>query len=409
MFIIKLYHFLFGYVTLQITGLKPERFINMLINLRVRFWGIEKDENGLRVKIPSRYAKKAMFDEIAKKTHNEYKIIKQNGFRFVLERHKYRLGLYTGIIIGIFMIYFSTFFIWDVKIVKSDYPFDGEIIELLENLGCKTGVFIKDLDVLEIQNKAILSSNGKISWLAVNIKGTVANIEVKKTEPKTEIIDRTSPVNIVASRTGKIIYIDSYEGRQIAIEDTTVQKGDLLISGAVESEMSGVILKHASGKILAETTRTIEIAVPFYSTETYYTEKKTNKSILNIFGKNLNLYLSGKIPIEKYDKTKTARNITLFNAVVLPIKITTYSYREFEEKKIKLDEKTAKDIAISKINSIIDSRFGGDENIIEIKSVYYDEEIADDYFYMMCTVDLIENIAEEAMFDAEFEFITKGE
>lgn len=412
MFLIKLYHFIFGYITLSITGLKPERFINILMNLHVKFWGIEKvanDENTdakvgeLRIKIPSRYAKEAMFDEIAGKTHTEYKIIKQRGFRFFLKRNKYRLGLYVGTVIGIAMIYFSTFFIWDVKIVKSDYPRDEEVIELLEKLGCKTGVLIKDLNVLELQNRAILASNGKISWLAVNIKGTVANIEVKKTETKTEIIDRTTPANIIASKSGKIVYIDAYEGQQIALEDTTVQKGNLLISGAVDSQMLGTIIKHASGKVLAETTRIVEVIVPRDSTEKCYTENVTDKRSLNIFGKNLNLYIKSGVSMGKYEKTKETKNITLFNAVVLPIKITTATYSEFEIKNIKLDEKSAKDIAISKINSIIDSRFGDDKNIIEIVAQNYEEEVTDDYFYMKCTVELIENIAKELPFDADLE------
>jgi len=411
MFFIKLYHFIFGYVTVKITGAKPERFINILINMRIKFWGLKKISNAsqnpniieLRAKIPSRYAKNAVFDEIANKTHVDYKIISQKGIKFFLERRKNRLGIYTGAIIGILLIYFSTFFIWEVKIAKSDYPNNDEVIELLEKLGCKTGIFIKSLDVIDIQNRAVLSSNGKISWLAVNIKGTVANIEVKKTEPITKIIDTKTPANIIASKSGKITYIDTYEGQEIAKEDNTIMKGDLLISGAVDSQMLGIIIKHASGKVLAETTRIIEVVIPFISTEKYYTGTVINKSSLNIFGKNINLYLKNDVPIEKYDKIKTTENLTLFNAVVLPIKITTVIYNEFAEKNIKMDENTAKDIAISKINCIIDSRFGNDENIVEIKSQNYEGEIYDDHYYMKCTVDCIENIAKEMPFDTNLE------
>ncbi|MCL1859649.1 MAG: sporulation protein YqfD [Oscillospiraceae bacterium] len=404
MFFIKLYHFIFGYVTVKITGAKPEKFINMLINLRIKFWGLKKISSAniseLQAKIPSRYAKKFIFDEIANKTHADYAIVLQKGIRFFIERRKHRFGIYTGAIIGILLIYFSTFFIWEVKIAKSDYTNNSEIIELLEKLGCKTGVWKKSLDIIEIQNRAVLASDGKISWLAVNIKGTVANIEIKKTEPSAEIIDTKTPANIIASKSGKITYIDTYDGQQTVKKDDTILKGDLLISGAVDSEMLGVVIKHASGKILAETTRIIEVIIPLDSTEKYYTGNIINKNSLNIFGKNINLYIKSNVPIKKYDKTKETKNIVLFNQVILPVKITTANYSEFTEKNIKLTENSAKDIAISKINCIIDNRFGGDENIVEIKSRNYEGEIYDGYYYMKCTVDCVENIAKEMPFEA---------
>ena len=413
MFFIKLYHFIFGYVTIKITGTKPERFINMLINMRIKFWGLKKIANKniaeLYVKIPARYAKKSVFDNIAGKTHLEYEIILQKGVRFFIKRRKQRLGLYTGAVIGILLIYFSTFFVWEVRVAKSDYSNNDEIIELLEKLGCKTGVFKKSLDIVDIQNKAVLKSNGKILWLAVNIKGTVANIEIKKREHPTEIVDTKTPANITASKSGKIIYIDAYDGQQTAEKDNTVMKGDLLISGTVDSEMLGAVIKHASGKVLAETTRIIEVVIPLESTEKYYTENIINKNSLNIFGKNINLYLKNSVSIKKYDKTKTTENLVLFGAVVLPIKIIKVSYREFTEKNIKLNENTAKDIAISKINCIIDSRFGGDKNIADIISRNYEGEVIDEYYYMKCMVDCIENIAKEVPFEADIKDIKTEE
>jgi len=399
MFFIKLYHFLFGYVVLKITGAKPERFVNMLMNLRVKFWGIEKISGDiLCLRIPSRYAKGFMFDEIAAKTHTECEIISKKGIRFFIERRKHRLGIYAGAFIGVLLIYISTFFVWEVKVVKSDYINNEEIIEILENLGCKPGVLKRSLDIREIQNKAVLNSNGKIVWIAVNLKGTVANVEIKKREPAASVIDRKSPVNIVASKSGKIIYIDTYDGQQVAEKENTIQKGDLLISGAVYTEKSGVRIKHASGKILAETTRIIEVFIPLVSKEKYYTGTIINKNNLNILDKNINLYIKNDIPIEKYDKIKTTENIILFNAVILPVKVTKTVYREFAYKNIKIDENTAKDIAISKINCIINSRFNNDENIAEIKSKNYEGELNDDHFYMKCSVDCIENIAKEMPF-----------
>jgi len=404
MFLISLYNFLFGYVTVRIKGAKPERFINMLMNLRIKFWGMEKiSEYELSFKTASRYARKYIFDEIAGKTHTEYEIASKKGIKYLLERHKYRLGIYTGVIAGIILIYMSTFYIWDIKIIKSDYPNSGEIIELLDSLGCKNGAYIPKIDPFDLQTRAILA-NKNISWIAVNIKGTVAYVEVKKREEPVAIVDRTTPANVVASKSGKIIYIDAYDGTKSAILNNTVQKGDLLISGAVKSEALGVRIKHAAGKVLAETYRTIEVKIPLKSTEKDYTGNKTEKNTLDVFGENINLYLNNKISMGKYDKIKKTENLTLFNTIVLPIKISTSTYVEFQKKERNINEETAKVLAISKINGIIESRFENDKDIVEIKSKNFSEgEMKDGYYYMECEVECIENIAKEVPFNTNIQ------
>lgn len=399
MFLINLYNYIFGYVTVRIKGAKPERFINFLMNCRIKFWDIEKiSESELIFKTASRYAGKYTLEQIAAKTHTECEIVSKKGVKFFLERHKYRLGIYTGVITGIILIYISTFFIWDIKIIRSDYRDDTEILELLEKLGCKNGSYIPKLNASELQTKAILAKPD-ISWIAVNIKGTVAYVEVKKREEPVEITDRTSPVNIVASKAGKITYIEAYEGDPATEAENTVQKGDLLISGAVESKVSGMLIKHAAGKVLAETSRIIEIKIPLKSVMKEYNGHKITKNTLNVFGRNIRLYVSGKISMRQYDRIKTTDSLTLFDAVVLPMKIISYAYTEFTTKEVYIDEETAKEIAIAKINGIIENKFGNDENITEIKRGNYTGEITDGYYYMKCEIECVENIAKEMPFD----------
>jgi len=403
MFLINLYNFLFGYVTVKVKGAKPERFINILMNCRVKFRDIKKiSESELSFKTASRYADKYMFGQIAAKTRTECEIVSKKGVKFFLERHKYRLGLYAGVITGIILIYASTFFIWDIKIVRSDYQDNSEIIGLLEKLGCKNGAYIPKLSASELQTKAILAKPD-ISWIAVNIKGTVAYVEVKKREAPVIITDRTSPANIVASKTGRITYIEAYEGVLAAESENTVQKGDLLISGAVDSKVSGMRIKHAAGKALAETSRIIEIKIPLKSTVKEYTGHTAVKKNLSVFGRSIRLYLNGKVQMEQYDRIKTAEDVTLFDAVVLPMKIISHSYAEFTEKEINIGEETAKGIALAKIIEIIKTRFEDDENITEIKSANYTEEIIDGCYYMKCEIECIENIAKEMPFDANMQ------
>ena len=398
MFFIKLYNFIFGYVVLKINGEKPERFINMLMMLRIKFWGIEKlpdINNELHVNIASRHVlSKENLNKIAQRANTSCEIIKENGLRYFLLRHKSRLGIYVGILLGAAIIYASTFFIWEVKITNSDYPNNGEIIRLLEQYGCKNGVYIPGLNISETEQKILLASN-KILWIAINIKGTVANIEVRRRDEPVKIIDKGTPTNIVASKTGKILSVEAYEGTKIAVQDATVEKGDLLISGAIESNVVGMRIKHASGKVMAETVRVIEVKIPLNIAQKEYTGAEINKNSLNILGKNVNLYLNSGNSMEMYDKIEIMEDFKLFDVIILPVKVTMVTYREFIKKSLTLDELEAKVIAMAKIDDIIEREFKD----IKIESREYEEIINDDgNYYLQCKLNCIEDIAHEVPF-----------
>ena len=404
MFLIKLYNYIFGYVIIKITVDKPEKFINAIINLNIRFRDIKRiqDKHGndaLIIKIGARFAHEPALAQVAKDTRTRCEIIKRVGVRYFLERHKNRLGLYTGILTGLILIYGSTFFIWEVKIIKSDYPADHEIIEMLEKMGVKNGARIKNIEPSEIQARAILA-RPDISWLAVNIKGTIANIEIKYREPAVEIVDTESPANIIASKSGKIIYLDVYEGTPVVLLDDTVKKGELIISGEIESQVLGVRVTHAAGKILAETSRVLEIKVPLDIIKKEYTGSVSRKNKLNIFGKSVNLYLTGRTGAEKYDRIKSSSDVSLFGRVKLPMKIMRTEYLEYKMSELSLSEAEAEQIALDKIEQIIAERFEADENIIEITGRSYEGKLVSsedgvEYFHAVSVVDLIENIAQE--------------
>ena len=403
MFFIKLYNFIFGYVILKINGDKPEKFINMLMTMRIKFWDIEKPpnlSNELRLKIASRYASsKEILGKMAEKSNTQCEIIHENGIKYFLINHKYRLGIYVGVLIGAAIVYTSTFFIWEVKITNSDYPNEEEIIQILEQFGCKNGAYIPKLNVTEIQNRVILANN-KILWIAINIKGTVANIEIRRREEPVKIIDKDTPTNIIASKTGKIISIEAYDGTKTAVQGDTVEKGDLLISGAIESSVVGMRIKHAMGKVMAETIRIIEVKIPLNITKKDYTGTVINKNSLNILGKNVNLYFNSGNFMLKYDRIEKTENLKLFNAVVLPIRIKTVTYQEFVNTSVILDETEARIIAIAKINDIIEREFKD----IKIESIEYEEILHDgtDY-YLQCKLDCIEDIAQEVPFISNIE------
>jgi hypothetical protein len=145
------------------------------------------------------------------------------------------------------------------------------------------------------------------------------------------------------------------------------------------------------------------VKIPLRTVQKEHTGLTVRKNKLNIFGRNVNLYLSGRTPMEKYDRIRSAENLTMFGRIILPMKILSTEYIEFEEREVMLSEEEAEQIAFAKINQIIAEKFDNDENIIEITGKSYAGEIYDGYYYLICVVDCIENIAKEMPLSANSE------
>ena len=81
-----------------------------------------------------------------------------------------------------------------------------------------------------------------MAWLAVNLSGSVARVEVKeRTLPPTPT-DPNRPSNIRAARDGRIIEFSVYGGEAAVQNGDAVTEGMLLVSGVIEGE-KGTILR----------------------------------------------------------------------------------------------------------------------------------------------------------------------
>lgn len=397
MFFMRLYWYLVGYCQITLRGKYNEKFLNGLLFKNIKFRGLQKiDEENMTFVVSKRRYNKRYFDDLLKNTHNISCEVKEVGVMSILSKYKKRSGLLVGAILGISMLMISTMFIWDVKIIQNEDINEEKVIELLDYLGCKVGAVKKSLDIVDIQNKYIIR-DPEISWIAINLKGTVANVEIKKRKEPAKIIDKNTPVNIVAKKTGKIISMDVFQGTAVAIEGNTVKKGELLISGVIDSNSVGLRIKHATGKILAETYRKINIEIPLSGNEKVYTGNQKTKSKYKILGQSIAVGVDFSKQFELYDRHTEEGNIRIFDKIVLPILKNTEYYEEYILKEKKISIEKAKNIANDKLNDII---YMYSNKNIEIKSKSIEYDVADDKVILFCELECIEDIAEEVEFSS---------
>lgn len=352
-----IYMFFSGYVTLTVEGFFIERFINICISKKIFLQDIKRENNTyLKVKIL-----KSDFKEIrhiAKKTKCKVKIEKKSGIPFVINRYRKRKVFAVAILVIAIFIFSLTKFIWNIEVIGNEKIPKEEIIELANTYGIKIGKLKSNINIEKISNEIRLKRDD-LSWVGITLKGTNAIITVEEAIEVPEIIDKNEVCNIVAQKDAIISKIVVQNGTARVNVGDKVKKGDLLVEGIMESEISEPRFVHAEADVYGKIYFEKEKKELFVQNEKVKTgnEEQKNEICINNFKINLYKRLSN---FENYDTIRASKKIKLFSNFYIPIEINkitnieiknerkTYSEEELKSKLEKeLEEELEKEYKIS--------------------------------------------------------------
>lgn len=310
----------------------------------IQFRNLTVNDESFSAEIPL-YRKRSFFS-ILKKEGIEISEGKSRGLVPLCLRYRKRPGILIGLIICVLMICLSGRIIWCVNVTGNRNVSDREIVELLDSLGCGVGDTYKDIDFDILHNKFLMECPD-IAWIAVNMNGTHANVEVRETVYGKEK-EEGGFYNIVASEGGQIEMIAATEGKPVVEINDTVLEGELLVSGAISYKADTMNrFESAEGKVFARVNRSFEINVPYEEERKVYTGEKTEKKQYRIFDFNINLSSNSRISYEICDTITLYNQIHLFDSVPLPLYIEKTVYSEYVTERAVLKKDEAMDRAMA--------------------------------------------------------------
>jgi len=314
---------------------------------------------------------------------------KKFGLFALFERNKNRCGLIIGLLIFCISFYFISLHIWHIEIIGCNTVDELEIISFLEKNGIKIGTLKSDIDVAKIENN-ILYSTDKLSWMSINIKGTMAYVEIRENECKVKKLDTSKPSNIYASRDGVIRSVKTYMGYPVVKPGDTVTAGELLITGDYTDKYGKNYKLHSYGEVMANTVHSFEVTVPYIVKEQQKTGKSKKYYKINTTRLSIPLYFNKKILYNNYSKTSSVKKIKLFDSFYLPLNIKKTVYYETDFVTYSISKQAALEDAYQKLDAKALSLVG-----IEIIDKRYDVVELDDGVTVKLTLDCYENICFE--------------
>lgn len=343
MFMQKVYKNILGYVKFTGKGVFPERFLNLCAKENILVWNPKVNVNEIsgymRINDYKRIRK------IAKKSCMRIKITKRVGLPFLVNRYRHRYGIPIGAVLFFIIIWYLSGFVFNISINGNITADKKEVLSSLKNCGVYLGQRTSNIDA-ELTRQKFLINNPEFSWAALNIKGSYITVELAQTTEKNEKSDDKEPCNIIAKNDGKIIKIKAYEGKPAVSVGEAVTKGDLLVSGVIELTDKTTKFVHSNAEVTAQTRHSLKVFVPFDNFEELTDEKTIKRSVLSIANIDIPLFLG---EISKPYKVKYKTKNYCFFGKELPIKKTTAYFKKISKKKITLDEQSAKQLAIEKM------------------------------------------------------------
>jgi len=298
-----------------------------------------------------------------------------------------------GIFVGLFLFYAVLFiggqFVWSIDVVGNDKVSKSEILSTLQSLGYEVGSYAPKVDYDRLHTEFLLA-RPDIAWVAVNLRGTRATVEVREAELPPTVYNEDTPYNLVAAEDGILREIEIHRGERMAVSGMKVEAGDLLASGVTDIK-GKTYFTHAQGIVLAEVERRYRIEIPIQTTEKIYTGREKSQITLKILRFSVNFFQNtGNIPA-MCDKIYTEQSLCLFGKISLPVSVMRTTFREYTEESHVISEEEARAEAYLQLRKLCAEETAEGELLSRSVTPDFDG----DCYTIDCTLTLLCDIAKE--------------
>lgn len=361
-----------SYLIIKVYGNNISKFINRCHKNNINIINIRKiSYKEILIKI--NYSDYEKLNKI--KTIYKLTIISSTGYlKFKELLNKYKFLIIFSILGILFLIYLSNT-IFKINVISFNSELNKKVLRDLNSYGIKKYSLKKSYDeVSKIKEQLLEKYNNSIEWIEITDVGTTYEVKiVERKKPKSQ--KKLEYSNIVAGKSGVIKKIYAEDGMKMVDINTYVNKGDIIISGAITKDEEIKTLVEAKGKVYAEVWYNVNIEFPLKYTEKKYTNNKKKSFYIKLGNK----YIS-KNRFKNFDREYLKRiksNLIPFEVGIenqKEVKIINDKY-SINEAKIKAKEK-----AKEKILQSLDS----DEFISSQKTLKFyskDSKIVMDMFF----------------------------
>jgi similar to stage IV sporulation protein len=391
----KALNYVRGSIHVQVECLYPERFVNVCAHNELEFWDLERVSK-TSVRVTMHIGGYRKLRELSENSDFTVKPVKKTGVPFFLWKIRKRYMLLAGMFLCFASVWGLSLFVWEMEVYGNEKVPTQKIVEELDSLGIKIGAFGPSI-VSEAVSNDILLRIPELSWIAINVYGSHMDVLVRERIPVPEIVDEHAPMMVYATKSGIITKMSVLEGAYVKKVGDTVVAGDIIVTGVMDSLASGKRLVHAMADVTARTWYEMSVQMTLPIELKSYTGETETKTAVIFAGKRINLYFNSGISWQDYDKITVEKALMLPTGNVLPIRIVTETYSEYEPVAAKLSVYSAEEILKARLTENLKAVMSNGE----ILKADFITSVDNGVLTVTLNAECLEQIAAERSFTAE--------
>lgn len=347
-------NFLRGSVQVEIECACPERVLNLCAVEEIAFWDLQwLSPIALRLRVTRRgwHALR----EVCTRADAQASRLRERGAPQLLLRLRTRYALLAALALFALLLFGGNLFIWSFEVTGNETVPTETILRALEKCGVAVGSQGLKIHQEDVRNRALLELPD-VAWLAVNVRGCVAHVQVVERKRPPAVVQESQVCNVVARREGLVTRVQALDGKAVAAPGSVVTEGELLISGVADSERSGLRLLHGMGEVWARTWYDLSVSVPLKTTEKTGEGRKKLHLSLDFGRRRIKFYGKGSITGVDCDKITYYKPFTLPGGLRLPLTLVWERITAWEGAAAERTEQSARQEGEQQLLALLSAR-----------------------------------------------------
>lgn len=328
---LRLMHYLFGYIKIELNGFSPERFLNLCRAHHLEIWGLEHHKGEYRFYMTLKGYRK--IKPLVRKSHVRLRIIDKLGFPFFLYRNRKRKLFVLGMASFFIFLYILSLFIWDIQFEGNHQYTEDTLMQYFNQQNITHGILKSKVSCTQIEDY-LRTDFPEITWVSARISGTRLLVKIKENEVLSTVPQKAEDsCNLIAVKNGIITDMIVRKGTpKVAVGDY-VKKGQIIVSGEVviTNDSDEVVTIHyvkADADIEAKTNYRYQKKVPAVYTASSNTGKEKRGYYFKGFHYSHVLMLPSR-PNTNWKYSMEEKQLKLFDNFYLPIYIGKITGKEY--------------------------------------------------------------------------------
>lgn len=374
-----------GCVRIEICGAAVERFLNVCAQNGIEFWKVRRisaDKVCANVRIEGFRSLRPF----AGKMMCRVRIIRKTGAPFALKNIIPRVFLWGGAIVCAASLYTMTKYIWIIDATSCPEELRAEVLSLTREAGLRAGMLKTSVSSDDIRTYSLEKSN-RISYLAVNVRGSRAEVVAKERIEKPYLIPIDEPCDIIADKDGVILLSQVAQGITIKKQGESVVRGDTIVSGTWVNPVGEWFRVHSQAKIKLQTWRSATTIMPS-TVKTKIPTGRIKKRYAFIAGnRRFSFNIIEKEPFSCYDKFIEKKRLSFGEDMELPFELVVEKYVEYDTRDFVVSMEKCREILQARELETLKARYPNAEIIKSEFEIIYNDKFATGKTTLECVED----------------------